>query len=199
MGPTSKSDHVTLISSRLKSPGHQMIQFCGNLATSKLTRSAPGGRISTFDPPLDAPGSELSSALWFDATRHTCERVCFAIGKETNWRAPVVLILVSQWKQTRTELIPSKFRHQPLFQRHSNRCSRPIGNKCSTISHNHYSNCMSTWTNNIPTWFNNIPNWRNNIPTPNSIPNWFYNILTDLYNIPWSNRFPKWSWLGCYP
>ena len=37
--------------------------FSGNLATSNLTKPAPWGRISKFDPLFDAPGSVLFSAL----------------------------------------------------------------------------------------------------------------------------------------
>ena len=67
MGQTAISDHLGPISSRLKSPEYQMIkyflerflsvnfQFYGNLITSKLTRSAPGGWISKFDSPFDVP------------------------------------------------------------------------------------------------------------------------------------------------
>ena len=83
MSKTSKSNHLGLISSRLKSPVHQIVlyflerflslyfQFCDNLqlATSNLIRSAPSEWISKFDPLFDASGSVLSSALWFGTVR----------------------------------------------------------------------------------------------------------------------------------
>ena len=92
VGQTSKSGHLGSISSRLKSPGLEIIQnflerflsincqFCGNFATLKHTRSAPSGWISKFNQPLDAPGSLLSNALWFGTVRHTCERMKFGKG-----------------------------------------------------------------------------------------------------------------------
>ena len=38
-------------------------EFLAHPATSKGTMSAPECRISMFDPPFDAPGSEVSSAV----------------------------------------------------------------------------------------------------------------------------------------
>ena len=50
-------------------------EILGHQATSKATTSAPKCRISTFDPPFDAPGSGLSSALRINIVRHTCDRM----------------------------------------------------------------------------------------------------------------------------
>ena len=44
-------------------------------ATSKAAMSAPECRICKFDPPFDAPGSGLSSALQINILRQTRERV----------------------------------------------------------------------------------------------------------------------------
>ena len=82
---TLKSDLLELTSLHLKRRSCQIIgffcqhfcqiktQFHGDLATSRLTRLAPNGRISTFDPPFDSPGSVLSSALRISAVRRTWE------------------------------------------------------------------------------------------------------------------------------
>ena len=48
-------------------------QILGNSTTLKVKRRAPSGPISTLDSPSDAPGSELSSALWFSAVRPFAE------------------------------------------------------------------------------------------------------------------------------
>ena len=50
--------------------GDDIFLFSDNLATSELTRSASSGRSSRFDPPFDAPGSELFSALRINILRH---------------------------------------------------------------------------------------------------------------------------------
>ena len=42
---------------------------------SKALRSAPSGRICKFDPPFDASGSELSSALQINIVGQTLERM----------------------------------------------------------------------------------------------------------------------------
>ena len=89
MGQMPKSDCSGPISSSLKSSGHQMIKyFLERFLSTKfpiflrtgplqnfLARSAPMGLDFEFDPPLDAPGSVLSSALWFSAVRHTWESI----------------------------------------------------------------------------------------------------------------------------
>ena len=46
-----------------------------NSAFSNVMRSAPKSQTPTFDPPLDASGSELSSAGRIIAARQTCEAV----------------------------------------------------------------------------------------------------------------------------
>ena len=43
--------------------------WLGNFATSKLMRLTSRGRISKFDPPLNAPGSVLLGALWINVLR----------------------------------------------------------------------------------------------------------------------------------
>ena len=53
-------------------------------------KSAPCGRILTFNLPLDAPGSLLSSAFQIIAVRHTCERVApyifsFFLFRSSKW------------------------------------------------------------------------------------------------------------------
>ena len=47
----------------------------GHPATSKAAMSAPKCRKMKFDPPLDAPGSGLSSARRINIVRQTLERV----------------------------------------------------------------------------------------------------------------------------
>ena len=61
MGPTSKSDQLEPMSG----------EFWRGEAVTKLKIEW----IPKFDPPLDAPRSELSSALWISAVRHTRDYV----------------------------------------------------------------------------------------------------------------------------
>ena len=46
-----------------------------NSTTLKVMRTAPRGSISTFDQPLNAPGSELFSIVWISAVQHIWERL----------------------------------------------------------------------------------------------------------------------------
>ena len=85
VGQTSKSDHLGSTSFCLKCSSCQKIedfchQFCkfqpqllGSLASSKLSRLAPNGQISTIDPPFDAVGSGFSIAPRTKAVRHDWE------------------------------------------------------------------------------------------------------------------------------
>ena len=87
VGQTSKSNLLGPISALLKwrschgigvgigKKVDRKIIFFGNLDISNVLRSAPSGRISTFDPPLDAPRSVLISALWISTVRNTWELV----------------------------------------------------------------------------------------------------------------------------
>ncbi len=74
VGQTSESDHLEPTSFNLKCLSCQnkgvFCQLQSNLVISKLNRSAPRSRISTFDPSLEAPGSVLSSAYRICAVRH---------------------------------------------------------------------------------------------------------------------------------
>ena len=51
------------------------------LHSSEVMSSVSEGRISTFDPPLNAPGPGLASALQISAVRQTHEQK-----NKTNWR-----------------------------------------------------------------------------------------------------------------
>ena len=85
VGQTSKSERLRPISSRLKCRGWPEIEFeiskkvdkktfyFVNSAFSNVMRSAPKSQTPTFGPPLDASGSELSSAGGIIAVRQTCE------------------------------------------------------------------------------------------------------------------------------
>ena len=87
VGQTSKSDRMRPISWVLKCRGWPEIEFeiskkvdkktfyFVNSAFSNVMRSAPKSQTPTFDPPLDASGSELSSAGRIIAVRQTCEVV----------------------------------------------------------------------------------------------------------------------------
>ena len=76
VGETSKPEHLEPISSHFKCSGCSVIGFVieknvdkkislfGNSAISNVMRPTPSGQILTFDPPFDATGSGLASALW---------------------------------------------------------------------------------------------------------------------------------------
>ena len=85
VGQTSKFDLMRPISSQLKCRGWPEIEFeiskkvdkktfyFVNSAFSNVMRSAPKSQTPTFDSPLDASRSEVSSAVRIIAARETCE------------------------------------------------------------------------------------------------------------------------------
>ena len=61
---------ISTFSSQIDRPRSEILVI---LATLKAAMSAPVCRISTFDPPFDAPGSGLSNARRINAVRQTYE------------------------------------------------------------------------------------------------------------------------------
>ena len=70
--PTADSFEFSIFERFLAHFRDRTIKSCPFLwqPCSKLARSASRGRFSKFDPPFDAPGSELFSALRINEVRH---------------------------------------------------------------------------------------------------------------------------------
>ena len=121
VGQTPEFDYLESTSLHLKWRSCQMNDFLStfcklqtqlhdNLVISKLTRSAPNARNSTFGPPFDVSGKLLSSSLWNSAARLIGEPMKHSFWKwEQNVSTKCMNYRPEKWECACYTLVPTPF------------------------------------------------------------------------------------------